>query len=307
MLAAGGLIAALAVIAVVALLATSGSGSPGSAAEPSPGTSQGSGRAAEPSRARPVRNATPQPDWEPHTGPVPILEYHVLGAARGGGPLSRALRRPARLPPPDGLAGPARLPGGHPRTGRVRLVRRRHPAAEAGGALVRRRLPAAVHLRAARAAPTRLGGGAQPQGRGLGPLPEQRRSDARRRLGAGRPHDPPPRPDRTRRRPAAGRSGRVAANAAARIRRPCERLLLPGGPLRPDRGRRGRSRRLQRRRPPRSPAMPNAAVPTNSPASRSSDRPTSPGSPKPWAPARGVPGHRRRRGAAWPRATRYWP
>ena len=27
-----------------------------------------------------VRNATPQPGWEPHTGPVPILEYHVLGA-----------------------------------------------------------------------------------------------------------------------------------------------------------------------------------------------------------------------------------
>jgi peptidoglycan/xylan/chitin deacetylase (PgdA/CDA1 family) len=28
-----------------------------------------------------VRNAHPQPDWEPHTGPVPILEYHVLGEA----------------------------------------------------------------------------------------------------------------------------------------------------------------------------------------------------------------------------------
>ncbi|HEY2716048.1 MAG TPA: polysaccharide deacetylase family protein [Solirubrobacterales bacterium] len=28
-----------------------------------------------------VRNSTPQPDWEPHTGPVPILEYHVLGEA----------------------------------------------------------------------------------------------------------------------------------------------------------------------------------------------------------------------------------
>jgi peptidoglycan/xylan/chitin deacetylase (PgdA/CDA1 family) len=28
-----------------------------------------------------VRNATPQPDWRPHTGPVPILEYHVIGAA----------------------------------------------------------------------------------------------------------------------------------------------------------------------------------------------------------------------------------
>jgi peptidoglycan/xylan/chitin deacetylase (PgdA/CDA1 family) len=28
-----------------------------------------------------VRNATPQPDWWPFTGPVPILEYHVLGPA----------------------------------------------------------------------------------------------------------------------------------------------------------------------------------------------------------------------------------
>ncbi|HEX7245701.1 MAG TPA: polysaccharide deacetylase family protein [Solirubrobacterales bacterium] len=28
-----------------------------------------------------VRNATPQPDWKPFTGPVPILEYHVLGPA----------------------------------------------------------------------------------------------------------------------------------------------------------------------------------------------------------------------------------
>lgn len=26
-----------------------------------------------------VRNATPQPDWQPYPGPVPILEYHVLG------------------------------------------------------------------------------------------------------------------------------------------------------------------------------------------------------------------------------------
>lgn len=28
-----------------------------------------------------VRNARPQPDWEPHTGPVPILVYHALGEA----------------------------------------------------------------------------------------------------------------------------------------------------------------------------------------------------------------------------------
>jgi len=33
-----------------------------------------------------VRNATPQPNWKPHTGPVPILEYHVLGAAPAGAP-----------------------------------------------------------------------------------------------------------------------------------------------------------------------------------------------------------------------------
>jgi peptidoglycan/xylan/chitin deacetylase (PgdA/CDA1 family) len=39
-------------------------------------------RGARPTAARgPVRNATPQTDWRPHAGPVPILEYHVLGQA----------------------------------------------------------------------------------------------------------------------------------------------------------------------------------------------------------------------------------
>lgn len=33
-----------------------------------------------------VRNASPQSDWEPHTGPVPILEYHVLGEAPADAP-----------------------------------------------------------------------------------------------------------------------------------------------------------------------------------------------------------------------------
>jgi peptidoglycan/xylan/chitin deacetylase (PgdA/CDA1 family) len=33
-----------------------------------------------------VRNAAPQPSWEPHTGPVPILEYHVLGAPAADAP-----------------------------------------------------------------------------------------------------------------------------------------------------------------------------------------------------------------------------
>ncbi|MGD9737269.1 MAG: polysaccharide deacetylase family protein [Solirubrobacterales bacterium] len=47
--------------------------------------SRGSRRAASgATAAAPVRNATPQPDWEPHPGPVPILEYHVLGEAPEG-------------------------------------------------------------------------------------------------------------------------------------------------------------------------------------------------------------------------------
>ncbi len=33
-----------------------------------------------------VRNASPQPDWKPDTGPVPILEYHVLGHPPEGAP-----------------------------------------------------------------------------------------------------------------------------------------------------------------------------------------------------------------------------
>lgn len=33
-----------------------------------------------------VRNATLQPGWKPYTGPVPILEYHVLEAAPADAP-----------------------------------------------------------------------------------------------------------------------------------------------------------------------------------------------------------------------------
>jgi peptidoglycan/xylan/chitin deacetylase (PgdA/CDA1 family) len=32
-------------------------------------------------QARQVRNASPRPDWQRHTGPVPILVYHALGEA----------------------------------------------------------------------------------------------------------------------------------------------------------------------------------------------------------------------------------
>jgi peptidoglycan/xylan/chitin deacetylase (PgdA/CDA1 family) len=33
-----------------------------------------------------VRNSTPQADWKPYKGPVPILEYHVLGHPPAGAP-----------------------------------------------------------------------------------------------------------------------------------------------------------------------------------------------------------------------------
>ena len=98
--------------------------------------------------------------------------------------LSGALRRAAGLPPADGLARRARLPGGHPRSGGERLVPRRHPAAETGRHLLRRRLPAAVHLRAAGAAQARLARGPEPQGRRLRPLRKQRRGDARAPAGS---------------------------------------------------------------------------------------------------------------------------
>jgi peptidoglycan/xylan/chitin deacetylase (PgdA/CDA1 family) len=66
---------------IVGLIASSGGGNGGTAA----GTTashragrqkprQGEGRA-----GGEVRNAAPQPGWKPYTGPVPILEYHVLG------------------------------------------------------------------------------------------------------------------------------------------------------------------------------------------------------------------------------------
>lgn len=76
LLAAGALL--LVVAAVAAVLAGGGGDSGGSKAK---GTSA---KTAQPKAhggdsGGKVRNATPQPGWKPYTGPVPILEYHVLG------------------------------------------------------------------------------------------------------------------------------------------------------------------------------------------------------------------------------------
>jgi peptidoglycan/xylan/chitin deacetylase (PgdA/CDA1 family) len=73
-----------AAIAIGVVLGSSLSGSSGSPAKRS--ASGGRRKAAAGTESGLVRNATPQPDWVAHTGPVPILEYHVLGAAPTGAP-----------------------------------------------------------------------------------------------------------------------------------------------------------------------------------------------------------------------------
>ena len=83
-------LAALVVVAaatgVVIAAATEGSSSSsgdGHGASSAKATAAPSGQSAGGGK---VRNATPQPDWRPYTGPVPILEYHVLGAAPADAP-----------------------------------------------------------------------------------------------------------------------------------------------------------------------------------------------------------------------------
>jgi peptidoglycan/xylan/chitin deacetylase (PgdA/CDA1 family) len=75
------------VVAVVAI-ANGGSSSSGGSkpARSAPGGEAGGGKSRagrQPEGSGRVRNSTPQPDWEAHTGPVPILEYHVLGEPEG--------------------------------------------------------------------------------------------------------------------------------------------------------------------------------------------------------------------------------
>ena len=64
-------------MALVAGCGGSGNGEPHAPSETAAVVEKGSAK---------VRNATPQPGWQPYTGPVPILEYHVLGAAPADAP-----------------------------------------------------------------------------------------------------------------------------------------------------------------------------------------------------------------------------
>jgi len=84
-LAAALLVVVAAVVAVLSL--GGGNGSP-PAAGPTTATVGGprASRARSTAGTAKVRNATPQPGWRSHTGPVPILEYHVLGRAPADAP-----------------------------------------------------------------------------------------------------------------------------------------------------------------------------------------------------------------------------
>ncbi|HTR74277.1 MAG TPA: polysaccharide deacetylase family protein [Solirubrobacterales bacterium] len=66
-------------IVVIVLVSTTGGGSGHGSRTATAHTAQKSKPQAKP-ETEAVRNSTPQADWKPYTGPVPILEYHVLGS-----------------------------------------------------------------------------------------------------------------------------------------------------------------------------------------------------------------------------------
>jgi peptidoglycan/xylan/chitin deacetylase (PgdA/CDA1 family) len=78
------LVVAGGIVAVVVGGGGGGNGSNGSAGRAADGKPGSSGKAKPASSL--VRNAHPQPDWTAHTGPVPILAYHVLGPPIPGAP-----------------------------------------------------------------------------------------------------------------------------------------------------------------------------------------------------------------------------
>jgi peptidoglycan/xylan/chitin deacetylase (PgdA/CDA1 family) len=93
-LALVGLLAVVAAIVVVVEVASGGSGNGARVGGVRAGTVKSAAPVNEPSKTNgeiegeggKVRNATPEPGWEPHTGPVPILEYHELGEAPASEP-----------------------------------------------------------------------------------------------------------------------------------------------------------------------------------------------------------------------------
>jgi peptidoglycan/xylan/chitin deacetylase (PgdA/CDA1 family) len=86
LLAGGALVVVVA--AIVAVLAAASGGGDKAGSHANRRAAPASAARSQPGRAgsAQVRNATPQPNWRPRTGSVPILEYHVLGPAPAGAP-----------------------------------------------------------------------------------------------------------------------------------------------------------------------------------------------------------------------------
>jgi peptidoglycan/xylan/chitin deacetylase (PgdA/CDA1 family) len=79
---AGAALAIAVVVIAVVVASVGGMSTHGKTSKPASTGASGAGdKASEETSSPLVRNATPQSDWKPYTGPVPILEYHVLGAA----------------------------------------------------------------------------------------------------------------------------------------------------------------------------------------------------------------------------------
>jgi peptidoglycan/xylan/chitin deacetylase (PgdA/CDA1 family) len=76
---------ALMAVAVVVVLASAGGGSDDKGSAKAATGAPKKAKQAQP-ESHEVTNATPGADWKPYTGPVPILEYHVLGAPPEGAP-----------------------------------------------------------------------------------------------------------------------------------------------------------------------------------------------------------------------------
>ena len=89
LVASGALTAGVAIVVAVVAIAGSSSSQDSKATKAASsaksGDKKGGGGLAQGGAGK-VLNSTPQPDWQPHTGPVPILEYHVLGEASADAP-----------------------------------------------------------------------------------------------------------------------------------------------------------------------------------------------------------------------------
>jgi peptidoglycan/xylan/chitin deacetylase (PgdA/CDA1 family) len=79
LLAAGALVVVIGAVAVAVLSLGAGGGGPRATSASSAPRREGESAPKNAHSGGKVRNATPQPDWKPYGGPVPILEYHVLG------------------------------------------------------------------------------------------------------------------------------------------------------------------------------------------------------------------------------------